>query len=134
MHLYHPWESYRCAKYPSRWDSPNDPAESRSAIRDAIKPLVTPGLAGLISLATRQDFADSPRDIRTYFRKARYLDDTGTASLLWPTRGPRGQNETGGRWSWLSSTVVRRRSTATSTTTHAGNPGTAACVAGVCGG
>jgi hypothetical protein len=41
MYLYHPWESYRCAKCPSRWDSPNDPAESRTTI----KLLVTRDLA-----------------------------------------------------------------------------------------
>ena len=91
MYLYHPWESYRCAKYPSCRDSPDNPAESRNTIRDVLKLPVTRSLAGFVSLATRQDFADSLREIRTYFRKTRYLDDAGQHPLLWPTRRPRGQ-------------------------------------------
>jgi hypothetical protein len=63
--------------------------------------------ARLVSLATPQDFAYSLRDIRTYFRKVRYLDDdAGTTSLLWRTGDPGATTER----DWREVVMAKQRS------------------------
>jgi len=67
---------------------------------------VTRGLAWLVSLATRRDFADSLHEIRTHFRKTRYLDDAGHIPALAHTGDPGARPER----DWREVVMAKQRS------------------------